>query len=62
MPAVMLRKNIIFFSVFQHAIGSDANCCSFDPEVYGSEAASSLKLYHNRDCDQSNSEELTSIH
>ena len=47
------------FSDLQHAIGSDANrCCSFD---FGSDAASSSKIYHNCNHDQSNSEVLTSF-
>jgi hypothetical protein len=47
------------FSEFQHAIGSDANCCSFGSEVCGSDAASSSNLYHTHH--QSNSEILTSF-
>jgi len=47
------------FSELQHAIGSDANRCrSFDS---GSDAASSSKIYHNCNHDQSNSEVLTSF-
>ena len=44
-------------SDFQHAVGSDANCCSTESKASGSGAATSSEFYHS----QLNSKNLTSF-